>query len=118
MQDDIIKLTDIYAEQGYAFAEVNPKMKKSDNTQTVDITLAVTKGDLVKFNRVEVQGDTPSVLGTTSSAAIFRWRKVVPITLRRCVTLLRSSSGLAFLRMSPSLRSRLWKKIRWTSLWR
>jgi outer membrane protein insertion porin family len=58
MQEDILKLTDIYAEQGYAFAEVDPKMKKSDNTQTVDITLAVTKGDLVKFNRVEVQGNT------------------------------------------------------------
>lgn len=58
MQDDILKLTDLYAEQGYAFAEVDPKMKKSDSTKTVDITLNLTKGKLVKFNRVEVQGNT------------------------------------------------------------
>ncbi|MCW5200691.1 outer membrane protein assembly factor BamA, partial [Desulfobulbus sp. F4] len=58
MQEDILKLNDLYAEQGYAFAEVDPKMKKSDSAQTVDITLAVSKGELVKFNRVEVQGNT------------------------------------------------------------
>ncbi|CAK8716070.1 MAG: Beta-barrel assembly machine subunit BamA [Candidatus Electronema aureum] len=58
MQEDILKLTDLYAEQGYAFAEVDPKMKKSESGNTVDITLVVSKGELVKFNRVEVQGNT------------------------------------------------------------
>lgn len=58
MQEDILKLTDVYAEQGYAFAEVDPDMKKSDSTQTLDITLKVSKGELVKFNRVEVKGNT------------------------------------------------------------
>ncbi|WP_417913815.1 outer membrane protein assembly factor BamA [Candidatus Electronema sp. JM] len=58
MQEDILKLTDLYAEQGYAFAEVDPKMKKADGTKTVDISLTVSKGELVTFNRVEVQGNT------------------------------------------------------------
>lgn len=58
MQEDILKLTDLYAEQGYAFAEVDPKMRKVSETQTVDVILAVSKGELVKFNRVEVQGNT------------------------------------------------------------
>ncbi len=57
MQEDILKLTDLYAEQGYAFAEVDPKIKKTDSG-AVDVTLAVSKGELVKFNRVEVQGNT------------------------------------------------------------
>lgn len=58
MQDDIIKLTDLCAEQGYAFAEVDPNIKKSDSGSVVDVTLTVSKGELVKFNRVEVQGNT------------------------------------------------------------
>jgi outer membrane protein insertion porin family len=58
MQEDILKLTDLYAEQGYAFAEVDPKMKKSGDGTTVDITLEVAKGKLVTFSRVEVKGNT------------------------------------------------------------
>ncbi|WP_417913046.1 outer membrane protein assembly factor BamA, partial [Candidatus Electronema sp. TJ] len=58
MQEDILKLTDLCAEQGYAFAEVDPKIKKSDSGSVVDVTLTISKGELVKFNRVEVQGNT------------------------------------------------------------
>jgi outer membrane protein insertion porin family len=58
LRDDTLKLTDLYAEHGYAFAEINPKVNKSKVGKRVDITLKVDKGSLVYFNRVEIRGNT------------------------------------------------------------
>ncbi len=58
LHDDILKLTDIYAEQGYAFAEIDPKVKKSAENRTVDLILNIDKGGLVSVNRLEIQGNT------------------------------------------------------------
>jgi outer membrane protein insertion porin family len=58
LRDDTLKLTDIYAEHGYAFAEVNPKINKSAQGKRVNITFTVDKGSLVYFNRVEIKGNT------------------------------------------------------------
>lgn len=56
LRDDVTRLTDVYAEQGYAFAEVNPKVNKSG--ERVDVLLRVEKGNMAYINRVEVQGNT------------------------------------------------------------
>ncbi len=58
LRDDTLKLTDIYAEHGYAFAEVNPQINKSTEGKRVNITFKVNQGSLVYFNRVEIQGNT------------------------------------------------------------
>ena len=58
LRNDTLKLTDIYAEEGYAFAEVHPKIDKSTVGTRVNITFTVDKGSLVYFNRVEIQGNT------------------------------------------------------------
>ena len=57
LREDLTRLTDLYAEQGYAFAEVNPKVRKSDAGKRVDISLQVEQGSLVHFNRVEITGN-------------------------------------------------------------
>jgi len=58
LRDDITRLTDLYSEQGYAFAEVTPKMNKSGSGNAVDIILHVEKGAVAYVNRVEIQGNT------------------------------------------------------------
>ncbi len=58
LRDDIIRLTDLYAEQGYAFAEINPKVNKSNTDKRIDIMLHVEKGAMAYINRVEIQGNT------------------------------------------------------------
>jgi outer membrane protein insertion porin family len=58
LRDDITKLTDLYSEQGYAFADVVPKMNKSGDGDTIDIVLHVEKGAVAYINRVEIQGNT------------------------------------------------------------
>jgi outer membrane protein insertion porin family len=58
LRDDTLKLTDLYAEHGYAFAEVHPRINKSIEGKRVDITFDINKGSLVYFNRVEIRGNT------------------------------------------------------------
>jgi len=57
LRDDTLKLTDIYAEHGYAFAGVEPKINKSAVGKRVNITFSVDQGALVYFNRIEIQGN-------------------------------------------------------------
>ncbi len=58
LRDDILKIQDYYAEQGYAFAEVRPKMDISESGSRVDITLSVDRGDLVYISRIAIQGNS------------------------------------------------------------
>lgn len=58
LREDSTRITDLYAENGYAFAEVTPKINKTEVGKRVDILLRVDKGSLVYFNRVEIQGNT------------------------------------------------------------
>lgn len=58
LRSDSLRLTDLYAEQGYAFAEVHPKIDTPPDSTRVDIMLDISKGPLVYFNRVEVVGNT------------------------------------------------------------
>jgi outer membrane protein insertion porin family len=58
LRDDVTRITDLYAEQGYAFAEVNPRINKSKDGDRVDVLLQVEKGAMAYVNRVEIQGNT------------------------------------------------------------
>ena len=58
LREDILKISDYYAEQGYAFADVNPLMDKSTSGTRVDINLKIEKGDLVYINRISIRGNT------------------------------------------------------------
>ena len=58
LRDDVTRLTDMYAEQGYAFAEVNPKVTKAEDAKRIDVVLHVEKGAMAYINRVEIQGNT------------------------------------------------------------
>jgi len=58
LREDILQLTDLYAEHGYAFAEARPRVDKNDQSKRVDITIQMDKGSLVYFNRVEIRGNS------------------------------------------------------------
>ena len=57
LRDDVTQLTSLYSEQGYAFAEVNPKINKSEDEKKVNIVLQTEKGAMAYINRVEIQGN-------------------------------------------------------------
>ena len=58
VQKDITTLTDLYADQGYANADVTPLLKENDKDHTVDITFDISQGKKVYFERIEITGNT------------------------------------------------------------
>ena len=58
LRRDIMTLTDLFADKGYAYAKIEPIIKKDEKNHTVDIILKVDKGPLVYVNRIEITGNT------------------------------------------------------------
>ncbi len=58
MRHDVVALTDLYADAGYAFAEVIPKTDEVAGDGVVDITYAANKGKMVYFERINIAGNT------------------------------------------------------------
>ncbi len=57
VRQDMMALTDYYAEQGYAFTNVRPAMTKSPSGKRLDINYVIEKGELVYINRITIQGN-------------------------------------------------------------
>ena len=58
LRNDVLKLTDLYANEGYAYADVAPKINENFEKQIVDITLDIQKGELVYFEEIIISGNT------------------------------------------------------------
>ena len=57
IREDILAITDFYAEQGYAFADISPRMEKSSSGSRVDLDINIDKGELVYINRIKIRGN-------------------------------------------------------------
>lgn len=55
---DVQKLTSDYRDLGYAYASVTPRSLVHPETQTVDLTYDVQKGQLARFHRILIKGNT------------------------------------------------------------
>ncbi|MGB6973009.1 MAG: outer membrane protein assembly factor BamA, partial [Desulfobulbales bacterium] len=58
LREDILRLNDFYAENGYAFAEATPTVNTNREEKIVDIAIDINKGDLVYINRITIKGNT------------------------------------------------------------
>ncbi len=58
LREDVMRLTDRYAEHGYAFAEVNPQLQKNADLKRMDVVIDIKKGTLVHVNRIVIKGNT------------------------------------------------------------
>jgi outer membrane protein insertion porin family len=58
VQQDLLKLTDLYADQGYANVDVRPTFKLDDERNAVYLTFEIDKGEKVYFERIGVAGNT------------------------------------------------------------
>ena len=57
LQKDLTTLSDFYADQGFANADVTPGLKENDQDRTVDITFDITKGEKVYIERIDITGN-------------------------------------------------------------
>lgn len=57
LRADVFTLTDVYADLGYAFANVNPVTRINHEARTLDITYDMEKGEKVYFDRITIAGN-------------------------------------------------------------
>ncbi|MBW1780352.1 MAG: outer membrane protein assembly factor BamA, partial [Deltaproteobacteria bacterium] len=55
---DILALRDVYADHGYAYAEIKPIVREDDEKYLADITYDISKGPKVRFERITITGNT------------------------------------------------------------
>ncbi len=58
LMDDIFRLTDMYTNNGYAFANINPETAINDKDKTVAVVFQINKGLLTYINRITIIGNT------------------------------------------------------------
>ncbi|RLA94431.1 MAG: outer membrane protein assembly factor BamA [Deltaproteobacteria bacterium] len=58
IHDDIMALTDLYGEYGYAFADITPLTNINADNKTVVLTYDIAKGQKVYFEKINITGNT------------------------------------------------------------
>ncbi len=58
LRRDQMKIADLFADKGYAYAQVKPDIEPDPKTKTVNVTFKVDRGPLVYVNRIEIEGNT------------------------------------------------------------
>jgi len=60
VREDTLTLREIYADEGFAYADVAPFTKEDHENHLVDITYSASKGKRVRFERINITGNTVS----------------------------------------------------------
>lgn len=58
IRQDVVSITDVYADQGYANADIRPELRKDPEAKIVDIVFHIQKNELVYFKRIVIEGNT------------------------------------------------------------
>ena len=58
IRSDMLAVTDVYSDEGYAFADISPDISENQENETVDITYKVNKGKQVYFEKITIRGNT------------------------------------------------------------
>jgi outer membrane protein insertion porin family len=58
LRNDVLTLTDLYANEGYAYADIVPAVKTIPESLQVDITFNVEKGKPVYYEEIIISGNT------------------------------------------------------------
>ncbi len=58
VQNDVVTLTDIYSNEGYARVSVVPDIRRDREKKVADVTYRISKGSLVYFGKILITGNT------------------------------------------------------------
>jgi len=89
IRKDILMLNDLYAGEGYAFADINPQIKEDPSGPKVDLVYEIKKGSKVYFERIDIVGNVK-----TRDKVIRRQFKVTEKGLFDAVALRKSNENL------------------------
>jgi outer membrane protein insertion porin family len=57
IRSDALTLSEIYADEGYAFVDVSPEIKEDDREHKVDIIYRISRGKKARFERIIITGN-------------------------------------------------------------
>lgn len=60
MQQTLAEISDLYGDQGYAFANVVPITETDEESGVVDIIFEVQRGDKLRVDRIQITGNDPT----------------------------------------------------------
>ena len=60
MQVALQEVSDLYGDQGYAFANVVPITETDEESGVVDVTFDIQRGDKVRIGRIDITGNDPT----------------------------------------------------------
>ena len=58
VRNDVLLLTDLYSDEGYAYSRITPRVAQDAEAQKVDITYSISKGEPVYFEQIIITGNT------------------------------------------------------------
>ncbi|MDT8444275.1 MAG: outer membrane protein assembly factor BamA [Desulfuromonadales bacterium] len=58
LRQGVSVVTDVYADQGYAYANISPLTRADDETQLIDLMLDIEKGPQMSVERINITGNT------------------------------------------------------------
>lgn len=58
LSQDIVAITDVYYDAGYAYANINPVTSVNADAKTVDLTFDIQKGPQVTIERIDIIGNS------------------------------------------------------------
>lgn len=58
VEQDMARMSEMYGNQAYAFANIVPQTIPNDETLTTDITFVIEKGQRIKIERINIEGNT------------------------------------------------------------
>lgn len=57
VREEVTRITDLYGERGYSFAEVTPDLDPKFETLTADITFKIKEGSLIRVREIRISGN-------------------------------------------------------------
>lgn len=58
VRNDIVAITDVYSDEGYAYADIYPSISKDSETLEVDIAYVIKRGKKVYFESITITGNS------------------------------------------------------------
>lgn len=58
VRNDVLVLTDVYSDEGYAYADIFPRIEENLEKSQVNITYTIDKGKQVYFEKIIISGNT------------------------------------------------------------
>ena len=57
VREEVTRVTDLYGQRGYSFAEVKPAIQTDPGTKTAMVTLQIEEGKLMRIRRIHITGN-------------------------------------------------------------